>query len=112
MKKEDNRFCQLKYKLRELKMRRTKSIAWRLTKEEREYIENLGYRVEPYLYEIRTRTFTDLFEINNSLVRDIHYSCKKRKKTVVLRLNRKEKKVLDEYHIKYRPVKFQIFLLS
>lgn len=112
MKKEDNKLCQLKYKLRELKMRRIRSITWRLTKEEREYIEDLGYRVEPYLYEVRTKTFPNLFEIKNSLIRSIHYSCKKRKKNVVLRLNRKDMKVLEEYHINFRPVKFEIFLLS
>lgn len=112
MKEENKKLVHLKYKLENLKDRRIKIVIWKLTKEEREYIESLGYRVEPYLYEIRTQTSKNLSQEKSSLIRELHYANKKGKKTIVLKLNRKDMKVLEEHHIKYRPIKFEIFLVQ
>lgn len=112
MKNEENQLYQMKSKLRKLKERRVKIVIWKLTREEREYVENLGYEVTPYLYEIRTKTFKNLYEIKDSKIRDIHYYSKQGKKTVVLRLKKKDMKVLEEFDVRFRPVKFKIRLVS
>lgn len=112
MKNEENQLCQMKYKLRKLKERRVKIVIWKLTREEKEYIENLGYEVTPYLYEIRTKTFRNLYEIKDHRIRDIHYSSKKGKKTIVLKLKNKDMRILEEFDVKFRPVKFKIRLVS
>lgn len=112
MKNKENQLSQMKYKLRELKERKVKIVIWKLTKEEKEYIENLGYEVSPYLYEIRTKTFRNLYEIQDTRIRDIHYSSKQGKKTIVLKLKKKDMKVLEEFNVRFRPVKYKIRLVS
>ena len=112
MKTEEHRLSQMKHTLKRLKERRVKEVEWKLTREEREYIENLGYEVTPYLYEIRTKTFKDLASIQYYKIREIHYSNKEGKKTIVRKLQHKDMKILEEYHIKFYPVKFKIRLVS
>jgi len=112
MKKEDYQLCRLKHKLRKLKERRVKEVEWKLTKEEKQYIENLGYQVTPYLYEIRTKTFKDLSNIKYYKIREIHYSNKRGKKTIVRRLQHNDMKMLEEFNVKFYPVKFKIQLVS
>ena len=113
MNKEDKQLSKLKYKLKELKNRRVKSVTWKLTNKEREYIEEkLGYEVIPYLYEIRTKTFNDFSTITNSKLKEIHYSNKRGKKTIVTSLKHQDMQVLEEYNIKPRPIKFKIVLTS
>lgn len=112
MKDRDYRLCQTKNKLKQLKERRVKSVIWRLSRQQKEYIQGLGYDVIPYLYEIQTKTFKNLSCIKNNKLKDIHYSNKKGKRTIVLKLNKKDMKDFDEYAVRFRPIKFKIVLIS
>lgn len=112
MKNSDYRLAKIKHKLKELKNRRVKSVQWRLTKQQNEYIQGLGYKVIPYLYEVKTRTFINFSNIKNNKLKEIHYSCKKGKKAIVLKLNEGDIKILEEYGISFRPIKFKIILIS
>ena len=112
MKSKDYELSQLKYKLIKLKERRVKSVIWRLTNQQRDYIENLGYEVIPYLYEVKTKTFQNFSNINNCKLKELHYSNKKGKKTVVLMLKHKDMKDFEAYSVKFRPIKFKIYLTS
>lgn len=101
----------LKKQLKEKKKNRIKVLEWKLSKEQKEYIENvLHLRVEPYLYGIRTRTFKNISKLNYNILKDIHYSKKRGKNFEVRKLSTKEKEVLDEYGIYYNPVKYKIYL--
>ena len=101
----------LKKQLKEKKKNRIKVLEWKLSKEQKEYIENvLHLRVEPYLYGIRTRTFKNISKLNYNILKDIHYSKKRGKNFEVRKLSIKEKEVLDEYGIYYNPVKYKIYL--
>lgn len=111
MKNKEYQLSQTKHKLKQLKERRVKFIIWRLSVEQKEYIERLGYKVVPYLYEVKTRTFKNIFDIHNQVLREMHYSNKKGKKTMVLRLKKEDMKALEEYNIKFHPIKFKIFLV-
>lgn len=112
MKNKDYRLAQTKYKLKELKQHRVKSVVWRLTRQQKVFIQQLGYEVIPYLYEVKTKTFMNLSSIKNSKLKEIHYSCKKGKKAIVLKLNKEDMKILEEYAVKFRPIKFKIILIS
>lgn len=111
MKNKDYRLVQLKYKLKEQKNYKVKYVIWRLTSQQKSYIESLGYKVTPYLYEIRTRTFKNLSKINNNNLKQLHYSCKRGKKTIVLSLNSDDIEIFKEYKISFRPIKYKILLI-
>lgn len=111
MKAKQYQLSCLKKKLKEKKKNRIKVLEWKLSKEQKEYIENiLHLRVEPYLYGIRTRTFKNISKLNYNILKDIHYSKKRGKNFEVRKLSTKEKEVLDEYGIYYNPVKYKIYL--
>lgn len=113
MNKDNQQFSQIKYKLDKLKRRRVKSVTWKLTNKQREYIEEkLGYEVIPFLYEIKTKTFSDFSSLTNSKLKEIHCSNKRGKKTIVTSLKHKDMQALEENNVKVRPVKFKIVLTS
>lgn len=113
MIKEDKQLSQMKYELEKLKKRGVKSVERILTTKQRNYVEEvLGYEAIPYLYEIKTKTFQDFSTITNSKLKEIHYSNKQGKKTIVRSLKHKDKQVLEENNIKLRPIKFKIVLTS
>jgi len=113
MDKDDKQLSQMKYKLNELKKRRVKSVIWKLTNKQREYIEEkLGYEVIPFLYEIKTKTFKDFSSLPNSKLKEIHCLNKRGKKTIVRSLKHGDIRVLEQYNVRFRPVEFEIFLTS
>ena len=110
MKNKEYRNAKLKYKLLEKKQNGTKEVIWKINTSQREFIERtLGFYTEPYLYEVQTRRFHNVFNLEE-ILKDVHYKNKQGKKTVVFRLSPEEMRVLDEYAVKYRPYKFRIVL--
>lgn len=109
---DDNKLQHMKYKLEELKNRRIrKTKPWKLNKTEQMYIESLGYELEPYIYEINTKTFKDLYNICSPLIKEIHYASKAGKKRIGKSLKKEDMKLLEEYSIRFRPVKFRIIII-
>lgn len=100
----------IKHQLREKKERRVKFVVWSLKPEQIEFIYSLGYRVEEYLYQVKTEHMYDIHSIKSKTLKEIHFKNKKGIKTMVMELNPKNKKLLDEYGIRYKPYKFKIFL--
>lgn len=100
----------LKNQLKGRRERKINSVVWKLNQEQLEFVKHLGYYVEEYLYQIKTKQFKNLHAIKSTLLKDIHFKNKKGTKTMVKRLEDDEKKLLDEYGIKYRPYKFKIYL--
>lgn len=86
-----------------------KELHWRLTRQQMEYVEQLGYRIEPFLYCVRTKKFYNLKDLH-PLLKSIHYKNKKGKDSVVIRLKSSEMKLLDEYGLSYYPYKYIIYL--
>lgn len=112
MKDKEYRFYKLKRKLILLKERKVKSVELRLTKEQRTYLQELGYEMVPVLYTVRTKRFKNLFNIKNNMLKEIHYACKNGKKTISLKLTKEDMKILEEYSVKFYPSKFKILLFS
>ena len=85
-------------------------MVWRLSSEQQSFIEeDLGLEISPKLYVIRTRKFSRLRE-KGHLLKDIHFSCKSGKHTIVRELKAEDMKILDEYGVYYRPYKYAIEL--
>lgn len=111
MKRHDYEYSCLKHKLRTLEEKGVPSVIWHLTPDKRIYIENtLGYVTEPYIFLIKTRTFNKA-SLNSALLKDIHYSRTRDKKSQIFRkLNFKEQKLLKENKICFHPIKYKIIL--
>lgn len=110
MKKYAYEHSKLKYQLLDRQRKGVKEIIWKLKPEQVEFIEQkFAFEVIPYLYEIRTRTFYNVKTLDN-LLKDIHYSCKRGKKVIVLKLSSKQRKILDEFGVKYIPYKYRIVM--
>lgn len=110
MKNKNFKFKKLKDQLRRYKDSGKKVLIWKLSKDQLNFIETLGYMAEPYLYEIFTKRFNNIYTIKSSLLKDIHYQCKDGKKSFVCKLKKDERKILDEYGVRYRVAKYKIYL--
>lgn len=100
----------LKKQLREKKNNGVKVLKWKLTPENKKMIESFGYYVEPYIYQINTKTFSNIRFIKIKLLKDLHYRNKQGKRFECRPLKKEEKEVLDELGIKYKVVKYKIHL--
>ena len=107
MKNKYHRLSELKHRLREKQERKVKRVIWQLTNEQKAYVENLGYVLNPFIYEIKTRTFS---YADCSIVRDIHWAYKKGRKKIFRKLKRDEVRILDGLDIKYRVFRYEIIL--
>lgn len=110
MKNKCYKQSKLKKQLAEKRNQGVKVIIWRLTPAKKQEIEELGYLVEPYLFSIKTRTFHNIKNVSSTLLKDLHYMKKRGKEYEVRTLKRGDKETLEEYGIKYRPVKYKIYL--
>ena len=108
MKNADYQLSKMKQKLKDMEARRVKSVIWKLSKNQVEYIQNLGDEVTPYLYEIKTRPFKEVRNLKDTILKDIHYANKNGKKSVVKKLTPKQRKILSEYGVVFRPMKYKI----
>lgn len=112
VKKEAYENSRTKYKLLEKKRRGVKEVIWRLRPEQRQFIESrLGMPTEIYLYEVRTRTFRNVRNVDK-ILKELHFLNKRGKKVAILKLIPKQLEILDSYGIYYRPYKYKIKLFG
>lgn len=83
---------------------------WELTPEQVKYVQDvLGYETEVILYRIKTKQFHHISLIPK-LIKEIHFACKRGKWMMKKPLTNSEIEILDNYDIRYSPVKFRIQL--
>lgn len=112
MKNKDYRYSKLKHQILHEKAKGKKVLYWNLAQDQRKFLEEkLGCKIEPYLYQIRTRTFFNISKLN-PILKDIHYASKNNKITIVKRLIKSEIQILDMYGIHYRPIKYKLDLTT
>ena len=112
MKNKDYRYSKLKHQILYEKDKGKKVLYWDLTPDQRRFVEEkLGCKTEPYLYQIRTRTFFNISKLE-PILKDVHYASKNKKTTIVRRLNKSEMKALDMYGVQYRPIKYKLDLTT
>ena len=110
MKDKEHKCKILKDKLRKYKESGKKTVELELTKYEVEYVQSLGYFTEIFLYEIFTKRFYNIRDINSDLIKTVYYKNKRGIITFRTTLNNRQKKDLDRYNVRYRPVKYRIYL--
>ena len=111
MKNKDYKMTTLKQKIKDYENRGVSILNWRLHPNQVEYIEHVLHKcVDPYLYEIKTKPFVRIRDVHNTLLKDIHYSYKRGKDFLVRPLSDLDKKTLKENGIKFRTVKYHIYL--
>lgn len=110
MKNKNFQYAKLRRQLKHYKEEGKKVLEWKLTYKQIKIIEDLGYKIEPYLYVITTREFFKIYSINNYLIKEIHYKSKEKKHTYIRKLNKKERSTLDSFGIRYRPTVYKIYL--
>ena len=112
MKKNAYQNSRLKKQLLERKGNGQKEVIWSLKPEQKEFIEtSLGLETEAVLYRVKTKTFCNVKEMN-TLFKKIHFSNKKGKKDIVLKLDEDQLEMLDKFGVYYRPYKYKIHLAS
>ena len=95
MKNKAYRNSKTKHQLLSRKQRGVKQVVWRLNSEQRSFIEDdLGMETSPALYVIRTRKFYEL-KGKGALLKTIHFSYKRGKRTIVRELKSEDRKLLD-----------------
>ena len=109
MTNKDYRLRKLLLQLNQMKKDGKKSVVWKLSKEQLDFLGKY-FRIEPYLYVIRTKKFCRIHDVHDSLLKDIHYAHKNGKKEKVMKLNSKQKAMLKEYDVRFRPCKYLIVL--
>ena len=113
MKEKAYEASKTKKQLLEKKRRGEKFVIWRISsKSQLQEIERLGFKKEPWLYEIKTRPFYNVKAIQSTLIKDIHYANKQGKRFITCKLKTCEKKVLDDFGVAYRPIKYRIDLTT
>ena len=110
MKDKEHKCKILKDNLRRYKERRIKVIELELTQYELEYVHSLGYYTEVFLYEISTKRYYHIRDINSDLIKKVYYKNKNGIITFKTTLNSRQKKELDKYKVRYRPIKYRIYL--
>lgn len=109
MKNDAYRCSKMKYQLSERKRKGIKYVDWKLNCQQIEFVKGLGYEIKVVLYEITTRTFKQIRNLD-PILKCIHYKNKKGSKTTVLKLTENQIKILADYGVKCRPYKYRIFL--
>jgi len=110
MRSKQEQMSYLKYKLHELEQRKIPSVCWELSTQQVSYIQDsLHYVLIPRLYWIRTKCLKGYKDLP-AILKEQHRACKAGKKVIRLKLSSQDRKLLDEYHVKYGEAKYEIIL--
>lgn len=101
---------QVKIWIKKTKKENRKFTIRKLNEEERAYVESLGYKVLPHVYEVRTKRIRSQMALENEKVRKVSEAYEKGIKIISLKISKETRKIFDKYSIKYRPVKYKVIL--
>jgi len=110
MKNKCYQESKMKKQLIQMRKEGREYVIWKLSSIQLEELKRIGYRVEPFIYLIETRTFYDIRSVRSTLLKDIHYAKKRKKYNMVRKLKATEIELLEELGIKYKPLKYKIYL--
>lgn len=110
MKDADYRFSKLKHQLKSKKAEKFEYVIWKLNEQQVEYIQTLGYRVEPYLYVVITKRLPGSKKQYKGIIRGVISSNEKGIWKIYRKLKHQERKELEKCNIHFYPFKYKIFL--
>lgn len=100
---------QLKHKVFQAKQAGKKQLIWNITDCQAEFLRQLGFRTEPFLYWIETCKWYNVQD-KQGILKEIHYKRREGVRRIVKKLNRKDIRLLDEYSVNYGVLKYRILL--
>ena len=71
-------------------------VFWKLDLTQKQDIEELGYRVEPFIYLIKTKIFEYPHNVHSAFLKDIHYAKKRKQHYLAKPLKQREIYLLEE----------------
>ncbi len=110
MNKKCLRLAGIKHQLIQKRENGVKEVIWKIDVEQREYVEQLGYNVIPWIYEVTTRSICNIKNVRYSLIKRVHYANKRGQRKVYMKPKIHDLETLAEFGIKYRPFKYKIIL--
>lgn len=110
MKGKQHMLSTMKHRLNEKRRSGENEVIWQLSHVQKEYLENLGYKIIPWLYRINTRQFANISLIRNKLIRDVHYARKRGCFEIYKNLSEQDRETLREINVKYTIQKYKIIL--
>ena len=109
MKKNNYELAKLKRTLFQMRNERKKNPIWKLSREQREFIEGIGFPVEGCIYEIKTKRIENM-NGKNGLLKEIHFSYLKHKNAIYKKLTRSQIKFLGVNGFRPKVYKYEIRL--
>ena len=98
-------------KLEAMKIYGKKEVFWTLSKEKLEQIEEAGFRVEPYIYKVRTKRFSKCaLAHGKSLLKSLHYGAVAGKSFISCKLKNSDLEFLRVNDISYKVQKYRIII--
>lgn len=102
--------AQLKHQLFQMRNAKKRNPIWKLTYDQVEYIQKIGFPVVPRIYRIRTKA---IFGVKNKpgILKEIHYShVKDRKKYLYKTLSKKNMDLLEQHMVAFDEYKYEVLL--
>ena len=109
MKNKDFKLQKLDKQLKAKKREGKTSVKWKLSRPELKYLSQ-WYIIEPYLYGIRTISFSNTRNLKSPLLKEIHFAHKEGRREINKALCEKELALLHDMGIYTRIVRYKIFL--
>lgn len=81
-----------------------KTVCWKLSEEKAELLRAEGLKVEICLYVITTKRWHNVKNLPG-ILKQLHYS---NKPEIFRSLKKSDRKILDEYGVRYAPYKYEI----
>ena len=111
MRNKNYRLVKQLHELQRKQDRGIKSVIWKLSEEQIAFFGKY-YLIEAYSYSIKTKKFARIHETHSSLLKNIHYSNKKGKNTLIRRLSDEQKDLLSSKNVEYHPLEYRIILMN
>lgn len=101
--------AQLRHEVCQARNAGKKQLIKRISEQQADFLREEGFKVEPYLYKIQTRAWKSSDDLQGVL-KELHFLRKQGVTNCVRKLNKKDLKRLDEYHVRYEVIKYRIIL--
>lgn len=102
--------AQMKHQLFQMRNAKKRNPIWRLTYDQVDYIQRIGFPVVPRLYRITTKMIWDV-KNQPGILKEIHYShVKEHKRHLYMSLSKKQRELLRRHMVAFEEYKYEVLL--
>ena len=109
MNNKQHELSKTKKKLDNMKLNGKKMVVWSLRPSQVEFLSRF-YCVSPFLYTMKTKPFSNVRNITNKLLKDLHYENKRGRQFITRPFTDEDMDILKRNGVHFRPVKYRIVL--